>query len=86
MAEVPKGRVYGRARGRWNDQRQYHSDYRTYRSKVQCHHCKKFWYIKAHCWLRDKSMDKSATLAAEEKEVSNLFVAQHESSEACNIV
>lgn len=53
---------------------------------MQCHYCKKFGHIKAHCWLRDRSANKNVTLVAEENEVSNLFVTQQESSKACNTV
>lgn len=44
------------------------------KSQVQCFHCKKFGHVKANCWAKEKQPEKEASMVAEEKGSSNVFM------------
>ena len=61
--------------------RQSNNNWRSNKSHIQCHSCKKYGHIKAECWFRDKNVN-----FAEESEVSDLFMVHYNIDEVANSV
>ena len=70
---VSQGRHHGRGRGRNGDHRQPNNEFRSHKSHMEGHSCKKNCHVKVECRFKDKGIN-----VAEEKEDSNLFMAFNE--------
>ncbi|KAJ0080589.1 hypothetical protein Patl1_24239 [Pistacia atlantica] len=72
-----RGRGRGRGRSQFDQQKRSSSEQRSsgeqrsYRSGIQCHHCKKFGHKKGDCWYKDQQVN----YATENGEESKLFIA-----------